>query len=310
MGYPSPPGLRTLSGFVEVHWLQSESIFGLILGHVAVTWFPFMMLGVGLDVLGLGRPVARWALRPLSSKADVDSLVTSHRLAPHLWALAAIFYAAIPGVPFHPDYTWTLQWLPPLLAGLFIYAVSLAMLHLWPRSGDAASAKRLRLLTGGLLLATALLLEAAMHLAAILIAVLFEGSSLDLPRLLTPVAWSLAFATATVLMTIVAGPRLRSGTALLPLALFFWLVGVELYSPSFAGFFAVLLLLLVMIEHCFLVARTEGSSFAPGPSFFLQRVFLPLCYGQARIMVRVAVLVALLGMLLPWTLHLVAILRY
>lgn len=311
--------LRSPVDFLHHHWHSAESVFGLYLGALGLTGFLFVIFGVGLDVLGFGRPIAGRMLRPLPQDADSASLASDHRGARNLCALAVLFYAAIPRLPddlsaelpYDATYAWVWNLVGPLLVGIALYLAFLAVARWpWRSKSDAARKRRMSLGAGGMLVGVALILDFVLIITYVGIVIAFGDLFLETPRHITPLIWlGLAIAASVLLMTgALYGPvsqqRVWLATAaLLPIGLLFWLMAVERYSPGFSAFYAILLLLLVMAEHGVVMVRRNGLSSAALFTEFARGAVPPLCHGTARIMVRVAILVALLSMLMPWGPH-------
>ncbi len=308
-GVPPWPDVREVGSLVNLHWFGTESIFGIVLGIVTSFGMPLVILGVGYDLMGCGRLLAKGILRPLPPDVPRDDLAGQSRIARRLWALAAL-YVLFGGWLFAYDAGERLafgQIGVPLVLGFPVYVVFLGIAWSSQATDDAPRrARRLAIGAGGMLLGFVPILSVGLTLAYSLFEVLFGGLSIRLPGLAGSLAAPVLFLALGLLLIVVAKrpagavqrERWLNALMLLPLLLFFWGFGVDRLSPGLSAVYADLLLLVVMAG----IVWVGGRDMASGTSGqgFAAACFLPLCHSVARVMVRVVIFAALYGMVIPF----------
>jgi hypothetical protein len=308
-GLSPGPDAREVGSLLTLHWFGTESMFGIVLGIVTSFGMPLVILGVGYDVMGYGRPVARGILRPLPPAAPRDDLAGQSRIARRLWALVAL-YVLFGGWLFDYDAAERLAFGRigvPLVLGFVVYVVFLGIAW-WSQATDDAPrrARRLAIGAGGMLLGFVPILSVGLTLAFSLFEALFAGLSIRLPGLAGSLVAPVLFLALALLLIVVAKRpacaaqrhRWLNALMLLPLLLFFWGFAVDRFSPGLSAFYADLLLLVVMAA--IVRAGRRGTASATPGQGFAAACFLPLCHGTARVMVRVVILAALYGMIIPF----------
>ena len=292
------------------YWLTSEGVFGLMLGIFAQEGFGFVILGAGFDVLGLNRPVVSIVARHLPPE-ELQEPALTHPLTNCIWALALLFFYFL-----QPDF-WDVRAASaldmatsPLLLGVLLYLAFMAVAWLARLSGkEGVRRSGWGMGEGGMLLSASLILSGILIACFVAAQAAFADLTLGTTRIFQPADWLALFSAVSLAITLVLlrrpeGRRQWAAPAVLaffPVALLFWLMAVERYSPSLSAFFANILLLFIMAEHCYLALRRERLSPVAVPGAFVKRAFLPLCESAARIMVRVVIIFAALGMLVPWS---------
>jgi|GEM_PF-4143768 len=314
-GLPLPARLGNPSALLNRHWFSTDSVFGLPLGLWGMMGFFFVVLGCAYDVLGYGRRVVRTALRPLPPEAPLETLAQDSRVARRLWALAFFFFVSDAVLLYGPDELLAFANVaPPLLLGFLLFLIFLAVAWWSRRAGtETARARRLSRGVGGMLFGFAAILS-LLPIAVTAAAYGLAGGA-GLSHFVNPSAWLLLLLILAILLTVPAlraadsaeRDRWLAATALLPAALFLWQLTLVGMSPPTSAFYAAVLMLAVMALRSFVESRSAGGCSAA--RCFRQEALLPLCYATARVMVRVVILAALYGMVIPFAYYGVAALE-
>ena len=306
---PYPRRLSGAEALLTLHWFTTESVFGIPLGITVSVGIFLVMLGVGYDVLGCGRPLASGILRPLPPDAPTADLASYSRIARSLWALVALhFLFGGSALAFDVGERLTFESIGrPVLLGFVVYIVFLAVA--WSSQATNNAQRRKRLLgigAGGMLLGFVPILSVVLSLAHTIFESVFSGLSIRQPGLAGSLVAPALFLGASLLLIVVAKRQGRPGQRalwlgvlmLLPLLLFFWAFAVDRLSPGLAAVYADILMLVVVAGVGTAGGGGEMSS-ETEPKCFVAPGFLPLCHGTARVMVRVVILAAFSGMLIP-----------
>ncbi len=310
LGLVKPQGVSEL---LALHWYTTESVFGISLGLTVSFGFLFFMLGSGLDVLGMGRPIARYVLRPLPQDAFTQQQAHEHPFARRIWALALLFFVFSAVNIYEPLDIYSLESVAVIALYLVqyfaVYAVCLGFA--WACSWMSPSRWRqlgMSIAIGGMLLGTAMGLDLALRL-------IVHGGFHELSamvqvwrRVAGPWLWIVLLGALSLPLAALAARAVDSGRrqrwtaclATLPFVLLFWDMAVVGLSPGLSAFYAVVLMLLVMAELCLVEMHRAKRRLADAPRVFAESFFVPLCYGTARVALRAAILAAAYGMIFPW----------
>lgn len=306
---------QSLDQVLYRQWLTTEGVFGIPLGLWGEIGFLFVVLGVGLDLLGVGRLIVRWFLLPLPKSTRAAAQADRHPFARRFWALTLLLLVnLIAGSWLYGDVSVVEAFLGIARGAAFsalIYAVFLAVA--WTAANLISEAwQRTALWLGiaGMLFAASQFVTLAGALALTVVlqsiaALLPEGAhSVGSPWLL--VVWVIASLPLAQAMfrakTEARQAAFRAGLALLPVTLLFWGIAVQHTSPSTAALYAILMLAVVLVEDWVVRRRhTAGASFSDACIY-------PLCHGVARVMVRVVFLAATYGMFIAYAVYWVPLL--
>lgn len=304
--------LPSLDRFLAVHWYSTESVLGIPFGLLVSFGFQFVVLGTALDVLGAGRPIARYALACLPQHPQLRQIAFKHPFVRRVWALTFLIFTLPAAQGIDPKAIYTLHYAADLGFFLFqafiIYLVSLGIAWACSRMNSPRwQAGGLGIAVGGMMLGTAEALKLGMVVLQQAVVPLLGFFVGPLRLYGNPLLWLIVLGVLTVALAIKARRevdplrqgRILVGLIVLPLVLFFWEMSVERLSPALSAFFAVVLMLIVMIELSLIETHRMRRPPSEAVKKFASAYFVPLCYGTARVMVRAAILVAAYGMLFP-----------
>lgn len=309
-GAPAPAALQGLDAFLNLHWFTTESAFGVLLGISVSSTFLLVVLGVALDVVGCGRRLSQFALCPLPNDVEKERLAERHPFARRFWALTLLlfFFPLMGGAGFdHRGFIEHIRYFAwPIFFCLIAYGVFLTFAwgvsRVWKgRWGGAV----LSVAVGGMLFGFAQLLAL---LLSVFLADVLQGRTFGVPRFGDPAVWLFIALLFSFLVTYLARSSADAAKrktwlavlVILPFVVFFLAASIEWISPGLSAFYAVIMMLAALAERHLVVERDTGSSTLVACRSFVSLYLLPLGYGTARVMLRVAILAALYGMAVPW----------
>ncbi|WP_420346000.1 hypothetical protein [Pelagibius sp.] len=305
-----PSNLRGFDSLLHLQWLTTEGAFGILLGVSTSFAFLLVVLGVALDVMGCGRRVVRLAFRPLPTVIDRRLLADRHPFARRFWALTFVVMAfsvinvigtePLSLLEFIELYSW------PILYSLLIYGGFLGFAWITKPIGNSRwHAAAFSFAVGGMLFGVAQLL-------AFMLVALFESAYNTRANVLgdlgDPSLWLWVFLLVGLLPGFLAWRSAKPShkrawlavLVTLPVFLYFWEMSVERISPGLSAFYAAVLMLFVLAAHHLVMRHGKDRELGPDRHTLTASYIIPLGYGTARVMVRVTILVALYGMLIPW----------
>lgn len=309
-GAPAPLALQGLDAFLNLHWFTTESAFGALLGISVILAFLLVMLGVALDVVGCGQPLSRLALRLLPRNVEREQLVDHHPFARRFWALTLLLFVLplVSGIGFdQQNFIERIQYIAqPVFICLLIYCAFLGIAWVISRVGKGRWGGAIfSVAVGGMLFGFALLLAFVLSVFQINV---HQRQALSLRGFGGPAGWLLIGLLFSFLVTYLARSSVDAAKRkiwlavlmTLPFVVLFLEMYIERISPGLSAFYAVIMMLCALAERHVVMQRDTGSSTLAACGSFVSLYLLPLGYGTARVMLRVAILVALYGMAVPW----------